>query len=225
MEPTPSTAAPSTSFTSEAMTLRLQGSSFGYTEIDAPAVAGSNTLVLPTGNGTADQALVTNGSGALSWSDRGRLTLGTSTSLSGTSTDITGIPSWVKLIRITILTMSTNGTAVPQLQVGSGSFSTSGYGSQAWAASTGSGVATTGIYLQSTNAATFVATGALTLQLVGSNQWVADGTVALTNATSVGYHFAGYTPALSGALDRIRFTTVGGTDTFDAGFVNLIYQG
>ena len=42
------------------MTLRLNGSTSGYTEIDAPAVAGSNTLVLPTGNGTADQALVTN---------------------------------------------------------------------------------------------------------------------------------------------------------------------
>jgi len=59
------------------MTLRLNGATSGYTEIDAPAVAGSNTLVLPTGNGTADQALVTNGSGTLSWSDRGRMTLAT----------------------------------------------------------------------------------------------------------------------------------------------------
>jgi hypothetical protein len=49
------------------MTLRLAGSTSGYTEIDAPAVAGSNTLVLPTGNGTSGQALQTNGSGALSW--------------------------------------------------------------------------------------------------------------------------------------------------------------
>lgn len=49
------------------MTLRLNGSSSGYTEIDAPAVAGSNTLVLPGGNGTAGQALTTNGSGTLSW--------------------------------------------------------------------------------------------------------------------------------------------------------------
>ena len=35
------------------MTLRLNGSTSGYTEIDAPAVAGSNTLVLPTGNGSS----------------------------------------------------------------------------------------------------------------------------------------------------------------------------
>jgi hypothetical protein len=49
------------------MTLRLNGSTSGYTEIDAPAVAGSNTLVLPTGNGSSGQVLSTNGSGALSW--------------------------------------------------------------------------------------------------------------------------------------------------------------
>ena len=49
------------------MTLRLNGSTSGYTEINAPAVAGSNTLVLPTGNGSSGQVLSTNGSGTLSW--------------------------------------------------------------------------------------------------------------------------------------------------------------
>ena len=53
------------------MTLRLNGATSGYTEIDAPAVAGSNTLVLPGGNGTAGQVLTTNGSGALSWTGMG----------------------------------------------------------------------------------------------------------------------------------------------------------
>jgi hypothetical protein len=52
------------------MTIRLQGATSGYTEIDAPAVAGSNTLVLPTGNGSSDQILQTNGAGALSWAER-----------------------------------------------------------------------------------------------------------------------------------------------------------
>ena len=53
------------------MTLRLNGSTSGYTEIDAPAVAGSNTLVLPGGNGSAGQVLTTNGSGVLSWTGMG----------------------------------------------------------------------------------------------------------------------------------------------------------
>jgi hypothetical protein len=50
------------------MTIRLNGSTSGFTELDAPAVAGSNTLVLPGGNGSANQRLVTDGSGTLSFS-------------------------------------------------------------------------------------------------------------------------------------------------------------
>ena len=52
------------------MTLKLNGSSSGYTAIDAPAAAGSNTLVLPTSNGSANQILQTDGSGNLSWVDK-----------------------------------------------------------------------------------------------------------------------------------------------------------
>lgn len=50
------------------MTLRLEGSTSGYVELDSPAVGGNNTLVLPSGNGSSGQVLTTNGSGALSWS-------------------------------------------------------------------------------------------------------------------------------------------------------------
>ena len=49
------------------MTLKLNGSTSGYTAIDAPAAAGSNTLVLPTTNGSAGQVLQTDGNGNLSW--------------------------------------------------------------------------------------------------------------------------------------------------------------
>jgi hypothetical protein len=30
--------------------------------------------------------------------------------------------------------------------------------------------------------------------------------------------------ALSGTLDRVRITTVNGTDTFDAGSINILYE-
>lgn len=49
------------------MALRLNGSTSGFTALDAPATAGSNTLVLPTGNGTARQTMMTDGAGALSF--------------------------------------------------------------------------------------------------------------------------------------------------------------
>jgi hypothetical protein len=76
------------------VTLRLNGSTSGYTEIDAPAVAGSNTLVLPTGNGSSGQVLTTNGSGALSWSGMGPAfsvsTPVNKTAANSTQTEITG---------------------------------------------------------------------------------------------------------------------------------------
>ena len=76
------------------MTLRLNGSTSGFTEIDAPAVAGSNTLVLPTGNGSAGQVLTTNGSGALSWTGMGPAFSATTptnkTAANVTQTEITG---------------------------------------------------------------------------------------------------------------------------------------
>ena len=57
------------------MTLRLNGSNSGFTEVKAPATAGSNTITLPTSNGSANQFLQ-NGStagtlefGALVFSD------------------------------------------------------------------------------------------------------------------------------------------------------------
>lgn len=50
------------------MTVRLNGSTSGYVELDSPAVGGNNTLFLPNGNGSNGQVLSTNGSGTLSWS-------------------------------------------------------------------------------------------------------------------------------------------------------------
>ena len=55
------------------MALRLTGQTSGYVELEAPAVAGSNTLVLPNGNGSSGQYLQTNGSGSLSWAGAGKI--------------------------------------------------------------------------------------------------------------------------------------------------------
>jgi len=43
------------------MTLRLNGSNSGFTEVKAPATAGSNTITLPTSNGSANQYLRNSG--------------------------------------------------------------------------------------------------------------------------------------------------------------------
>lgn len=56
------------------MTIRLSGSTSGYTELSAPSVAGNNTFVLPTGSGSARQSLIAGSPGGLDFAwDAGSL--------------------------------------------------------------------------------------------------------------------------------------------------------
>lgn len=74
------------------MTLRLNGSTSGYTEIDAPASAGNNTLLLPTGNGTSGQFLRTDGSGNLSWAGAGKVIQVVNSQTSAVASGVSTIP-------------------------------------------------------------------------------------------------------------------------------------
>jgi hypothetical protein len=147
-------------------------------------------------------------------------------STSGTSIDFTGIPSWVKRITIMLSGVSTNGTSNIQVQVGSGSFSTTSYLSSVAVINAGTSQAgsTTGIIVTNGLAAANNFSGLITFALIASNQWVASGNIQHSTATGAMFMAAGYTPALAGVLDRVRITTVGGTDTFDAGSINILYE-
>ena len=209
------------------MTLRLAGSTSGYTEIDAPAVAGSNTLVLPTGNGSSGQVLTTNGSGVLSFADRGRIVQGTAqNSTSGTSIDFTSIPSWVKRVTVMFSGVSTNGTSLIIIQLGTSSgVTTTGYTSAGVyvAGSTGSsGNVTTGFVTSNHASTTYVRNGHNLITNISSNNWMHSSTLSTSSGElGVGAGSIG----LSGTLDRVRITTVNGTDTFDAGSINILYEG
>ena len=157
------------------------------------------------------------------------LTSGTAVaSTSGTSIDFTGIPSWVKRITMMLNGVSTNGGSLVIVQVGSGSVITTGYTSianYAGTPGTGSTSATSGLLLGAANGATELRYGAMIINLLGSNTWVASASAAVSEGASLyGILAGGVTPALSGALDRVRITTVNGTDTFDAGSVNILYE-
>ena len=206
------------------MTLRLAGSTSGYTEIDCPSVGGNNTLVLPTGNGSANQALVTDGSGNLSFADRGRMTLATAqNSTSGTSIDFTGIPSWVKRVTVMFNGLSTNGSSGRQVQLGAGSVQTTGYTS-ASIRSGGTVTSTNGLLLDAGAGASDITYGILTITLLGSNAWVSASSYSF-GASNANAGSSGGSVTLSGTLDRVRITTVNGTDTFDAGSINILYEG
>jgi hypothetical protein len=205
------------------MTLRLNGSTSGYTEIDAPAVAGSNTLVLPTGAGSAYQ-VVRNGATAGSLEFTDKIVSGTAVaSTSGTSIDFTGIPSWVKRVTVMFNQVSTNGATQFLGQIGAGSIVTTGYIStnSYTGASTGGTTSTAGFILTTAAGAAYTLSGHFVLTLVGSNIWAASCVIGRQD----GYTNMGSgTVTLSGALDRVRITTVNGTDTFDAGSINILVE-
>lgn len=186
----------------------------GTFTIASPNSNSSRTLSLPDGTGT----FVVNGINS-------SIVSGTSVaSTSGTSIDFTGIPSWVKRISILWNGVSTNGSSSPLVQLGtSGGVVTSGYGgSSSLSASTVTTQNfTTGFGERSQDAAA-VRTGIWTIANVSGNIWVCSG--ALGRSDSAASSVTGGVVTLSGTLDRVRITTVNGTDTFDAGSINILYE-
>ena len=144
-------------------------------------------------------------------------------STSGTSVDFTGIPSWAKRVTVLFNGVSTNGTSHVQVQLGSGSFTTTGYSSVGVYVSSGTSAVTssTGMLIQSASAAS-LRTGVVQLNLLTGNTWVESHTLCDTGNSGV-MNGSGVI-ALSGALDRVRVTTVNGTDTFDAGTINIMWE-
>jgi len=146
---------------------------------------------------------------------------------SGTSHEYTSIPAWVKKITIMFSGVSTNGTSIVLIQMGdSGGYETSGYLGSASYATTAVGAAnhSSGFQLATGAAAGDLIHGLLTLALLdaSSNTWVISGTLGRSDITAT-YTLAG-SKALSAALDRVRLTTAGGTDTFDAGTFNISWE-
>ena len=142
-------------------------------------------------------------------------------STSGTSIDFTSIPSWVKRITVMFYDVSTSGSSAPQVQIGSGSFTTTGYTSVGQNGTTvqssTSGFITTGSW-----AGTSIKSGSIVLTLLSSNVWVSSGVSIDIPAANSSYCSGRVT--ISGTLDRVRITTLNGTDTFDAGSVNILYE-
>ena len=147
---------------------------------------------------------------------------------SGTAVTFTGIPSWVKRITIMFNGVSTSGTSNPQIQLGTGAtptYANSGYQNQNTNTTTsaaGASVnATSGFVFGSGNAANTL-TGQFVLTNVTGNTWVGNG-VMFFSTTAMGFSVGGIT--LGAALTAVQVTTVNTTDTFDAGSINILYEG
>jgi hypothetical protein len=150
---------------------------------------------------------------------------------SGTNIDFTGIPSWAKRVTVTLNGVSTSGTSALLIQLGTSSgVTTSGYtgGGMSFAVSSLSGITTTaGIPLTGSMLAGNTYGGTAVIANTSSNSWAGSGSLGGSPTISAGNGggFGSGSIALASTLDRIRLTTVNGTDTFDAGSVNIMYEG
>jgi hypothetical protein len=142
-------------------------------------------------------------------------------STSGTSIDFTSLPTGIKRITVMFNGVSISGTSALLVQIGdSGGIESTGYNSSA-CNQAGTVTSSTAGFVLVGNSAALTVSGILTLVLLSSNTWVESHSTKLSTAAS-GY--GGGDKQLSDVLDRIRITTVNGTDTFDAGTINIFYE-
>jgi hypothetical protein len=145
-------------------------------------------------------------------------------STSGTSIDFTSIPSWVKRITVMFAGVSTNGTSSLLVQLGdSGGIETTGYVSTGTGttASSGGTVSSTAGYIIRDLSASAVMSGQMVITLLGNNQWCSSHVITFD---STAMQLGGGSKTLSDTLTQVRITTVNGTDTFDAGSINILYE-
>ena len=182
----------------------------------------SVTLAKLTATGTQDATTFLRGDNTFAEPSSGFSSGTAVATTSGTSIDITGIPSGVTEITVLFKAVSTNGSSAVSIQIGDGSIVTTGYtniGGGMSASSLTNTQFTNGFVLMDSTSATWILTGYFTLKGYGNNWFIHGGGVRDT--TYPCYSFGGKT--LSGTLDRVRITTTGGSDTFDAGEVNITY--
>jgi hypothetical protein len=198
--------------------LVLSGDTSGSVTLAAPAVAGSTTQTLVNVTGTLAPVVsgTVNAGGTNPFPSSG-----------GPATvDFTGIPSWAKRITVMFSGVSTSGTSLWQFQLGSGSFTTSGYLCYEYVqqnAGTATVNARTSGFVLNANNASILMYGAIVFQNITGNTWVGNSTFTGVGVANTFWSTCG-SIALGGTLDRVRVTTVNGTDTFDAGSINILYE-
>jgi hypothetical protein len=193
----------------------------GYLKVNGSTAATITTSGI-TGN------LVGNVTGSLT--QGGSLTLATAQTASGTAVDFTSIPSWVKRVTVMFNGVSTNGTSIPEIRLGvSGTPEITGYSAAAGGILTANNTtrlnsSTSGFILAYSNGSTDSYSGSIVFTILNSstNNWTCAGSLfdqaGLLTTTSGA-------KSLSGTLNMIRITTQNGTDTFDAGTINISYEG
>lgn len=198
---------------------------------------GSTTLTsgsVVVGNGTSAVSLVSPGTSGNILTSNGTTWTSSSPSISsstaqtttsGTYIDFTSIPSWVKRITVLFNGVSTNGTSNYNVQLGTGGTpETSGYVGVSARFNSGSttnvGTVDTSGFSWGTGAGD-TSYGTMVLTNISSNTWICSANL---NGSLSNMNVITGSKSLLGVLNMIRITTAGGTATFDAGTINIIYE-
>jgi hypothetical protein len=187
--------------------------------LSTPLAAASGGTGL-TASGANRNILKSNGTAWVSEAQIVSMTAQAATS--GTAIDFINIPAGVRRITVIFVNVSSSGTSSWLIRLGSGSIDAAGYSgsSSYWSGGAFSFADATGFPLCQLQPS-YTHSGWVSILNAGSNIWVASG--LLGGAVPSGFCCTG-AKTLSGALDRLRITTVNGTDTFDAGSVNILYE-
>jgi len=193
--------------------------------------ASTSTGYIQTADTSGSLALQSNGTtqfNVTSTGAYGQLKSGTAvTTTSGTSIEFTSIPSWVKRITVMFSAVSTSSSGVIQVQLGdSVRFEITGYAGQTWQANTSNATLSTGFSFGSTSSAGSAVHGNVVLTLIGSNLWACSG--ILGRVTGADMLVTGGSKTLSDTLTQVRViasATGSPSDTFDAGTINILYEG
>jgi len=210
-------------------TIKLARGNSGSTTADIFSVDASGTITGATISGaTISSPTISGATINSSTINGGSITLGTSVaSTSGTSIDFTGIPSWAKRITVMFDSVSTNGSSIVCVRIGhsggGGTIISTAYGGTAQDATTSQQLSTS-ILLGVDGNASYQRSGTLVITLLKAQLYSFIGIIGHTSDTRVP-RVAGQVGYTRSEIDRIRVTTVNGTDTFDAGNINIMYEG
>jgi hypothetical protein len=184
----------------------------------------SLTALLPSQSGNAGKSLISNGTTA-AWNPT--INSGTAVATtSGTSVTITGIPSWAKRVTVMCNNVTTNGTSIIYFRVGAGSIQTNNYFGFISSIDSGGFTAFLGTpdgFVVPGSVAGDIRHVAYTLTKMDGNTWVISGTSLVSGSVFANAYVSGLV-AVTGTLDRISLTTVGGVDTFAGGSLNITYE-
>jgi len=200
------------------------------------------TGTLPTANGGLGASISPTTAGNIvfstdgaNWSSTAKIVRGTSqATTSGTAVGFTGLPSWVKRVTLLLNEVSTNGTTGLMAQIGSGSYTTSGYSNgytmfapASGASAVGGAGTATGFAIGGLATVASTLSAVLILNNITGNVWSYFSIAGRSGGTTAqnGQQAFFYAPiTLGGALDRIQITSIATTETFDAGSVNIFYE-